>query len=77
MDLPEEVINDLQQFVGKYIEVEGDGGVRRGTCQFVGPNPFFPSWGLQVTLDRTPVTNVKIKSIREYTRMSMPWKDKK
>jgi hypothetical protein len=63
--IPQEIVDQLQeQFLGKRISVEDEKGERWvGECQFIGPNPFFPSWGLQVTINRTPVTNVKIKSI--------------
>ena len=59
-----ELIKHLQDtFLNKKIAVENQEGGWVGVCQFIGPNPFFPSWGLQVTVDRTPVTNVKLKSI--------------
>ena len=62
--LDQQAILKLQeQFLGKRISVENDKGRYIGTCQFIGPNEFFPSFGLQVTIDRTPITNVKIKSV--------------
>ena len=62
--LDQQTILKLQeQFLGKRISVENNEGRYIGTCQFIGPNKFFPSFELQVTIDRTPVTNVKIKSI--------------
>ena len=51
------------KFRGKRISVIGDDGRYVGTCDFLGYNQFFESWGLQVTIDRMPVSNVKIKSI--------------
>lgn len=65
--LPPELVQHLQEtFLGKKIQVENSKGKWVGVCQFIGPNPFFESWGLQVTLDRTPITNVKLKSIELY-----------
>jgi hypothetical protein len=62
--LDQQTILKLQeQFLGKRISVENNEGRYIGTCQFIGPNKFFPLFELQVTIDRTPVTNVKIKSI--------------
>ncbi len=39
-----------------------------GICQFIGHNSVFPSWDLQVTIDRMPISNVDpltIKIIQE------------
>lgn len=61
--LREEQIKELKdKFIGKRISVIGDGGRSIGTCDFLGYS-HFESWGFQVTIDRTPVTNVKINSI--------------
>lgn len=69
MKLKEEQIKALQEkFLGKriripYVNTTGFGTVRPddfavGTCNFIGYNPHCPSWELQVTLNRTPYTNV-------------------
>ena len=50
------------KFIGKRISVIGDGGRSIGTCDFLGYS-HFESWGFQVTIDRMPVSNVKINSI--------------
>jgi hypothetical protein len=51
--------------MGKRISVETEKGEKWvGTCQFLGYNDYLPSWGFQVTLDRTPVQHVKPKTIR-------------
>lgn len=61
--LREEQIKELKdKFIGKRISVKGDGGRFIGTCDFLGYS-HFESWGFQVTIDRTPVSNVKIESI--------------
>jgi hypothetical protein len=61
--LREEQIKELKdKFIGKHISVIGDGGRFVGTCDFIGYS-HFESWGLQVTIDRMPVSNVKIKSV--------------
>ena len=56
-----EILN--QEFLGKRILVQTKKGNFAGVCKFIGHNEFFPSWELQVTIDRTPVTNVEIKNI--------------
>jgi len=63
--ISQEIVNQLQeQFLGKRISVEdGKGKTWVGECQFIGHNQYIPSWGLQVTISRTPITNVKIKWI--------------
>jgi hypothetical protein len=35
-----------------------------GKCTFIGYNPHFPSWGLQVTINRTPIQNVDFNNIK-------------
>lgn len=52
-----------EQFLGKRISVKTKTGTIAGICQFIGNNEFFPSWGLQVTVSRMPLTNVEIKNI--------------
>ncbi len=34
-----------------------------GECTFFGYNPHFPSFGLQITVDRMPLTNIDISQI--------------
>jgi len=34
-----------------------------GICQFLGYNEFIPSWGLQITLSRTPLPNINLEDI--------------
>lgn len=59
------IIKELNdRFLGKRILVENNEGRFAGYCTFIGNNEFFPSYELQVTIDRTPVTNVRINSIR-------------
>jgi hypothetical protein len=64
--LPDDILKHLEEtFKGKRISVEDSKGiVWVGDCEFIGHNSFFPSWGLQVTLNRTPITNVKLSSIQ-------------
>jgi hypothetical protein len=62
--LDQQAILKLQeQFLGKKVSIQNDKGRYVGICQFIGYNEFFPSWNFQVTLDRTPFSNVKIKSV--------------
>ena len=51
------------KFIGKRISVIGGIGKVVGKCDFLGYNEFFPNWGFQVTINRMPVSNVKINSV--------------
>ena len=64
--LPDDVLKHLEEtFKGKRISFEDSKGQTWiGECYFIGHNSFFPSWGLQITVDRTPITNVKLSSIK-------------
>lgn len=63
--IPDDVITHLQdEFLNKTITVEGKSGKHIGKCTFIGYNQFFPGWRLQVTLDRFPVIQVKLSSIK-------------
>jgi hypothetical protein len=63
--LTESEIQQLRDtFLGKKVEVIGDGGRYVGVADFIGYNQFLPSYGFQVTLSRMPVTNVDPKSIK-------------
>lgn len=42
------------KFLGKKVRYESWVGV----CQFIGYNINLPSWGFQLTVDRTPIQNV-------------------
>lgn len=66
-EISEETLENLRLlFIGKKVQIEGDGGEHVGWCQFIGYNKNLPSWNLQVTLSRTPVSNVKLSSIKLY-----------
>ena len=64
--LPDDVLKHLvETFKDKRISVRNDKGETFvGNCYFIGHNPYLPSWGLQVTLDRHPVSNVVLSSIK-------------
>ena len=52
------------KFLNQRISVmDNKGKMWVGKCDFIGYNEFFPSFNFQVTIDRTPVTNVIIDSI--------------
>lgn len=54
-----------QEFLGKKIEFKTQNNIRHvGTCEFLGPNQFFPSWGIQITVNRTPIPQVILDSIK-------------
>ena len=65
--MTQQEINDLKRrFQGERVSlIDGKGEKWVGQVYFIGYNPYFPSWELQVTLDRTPITNVNPKSIRK------------
>lgn len=70
MKLSDKQIDELRnKFLGQKISLtDGDGDKWVGIANFIGHNPFFPSWGLQITIGRTPITNVKIDSIKLYKK---------
>ena len=60
---------EQQQLKDKFLHqiisvIDDKGKMWSGKCDFIGYNEFFPSFGFQVTLDRTPITNVRINSIK-------------
>lgn len=65
--ISEDILKEIRLlFIGKKIKLEGDGGKHVGLCKFIGYNKYLPSWNLQVTLNRTPISNVKLSSIELY-----------
>lgn len=65
--MTQQEINDLKRrFQGERVSlIDGKGEKWVGQVNFIGYNPYLPSWDLQVTLDRTPISNVDVKSIRK------------
>lgn len=51
------------KFLGKRVMVKTKIGKIGGVCQFIGNNEYIPSFGLQITVDRMPITNIKIQDI--------------
>jgi hypothetical protein len=51
------------KFLGKRVMVKTKIGKIGGICQFIGNNEYIPSFGLQITVDRMPITNIKIQDI--------------
>lgn len=68
MRLSPKQISELKtKFLGKKITFRDTNGVKHvGTSDFIGYNEFFPMWGLQITIDRTPITNVNHSTIQLY-----------
>jgi len=69
MRLNDEQLKALQdKFLGKKVKVPWTNtsgyGIKRendyiiGKCEFIGYNPFFPSFGLQITIDRMPIRDI-------------------
>lgn len=68
--IPETTIQQLrEQLIGKTVSVTGqryrgrDIGVIIGTCEYFGYNEVLEDWGLQITIDRMPLSNVSISQI--------------
>ena len=51
------------KFLGKRVMVKTKIGKIGGICHFIGNNEYIPSFGLQITVDRMPITNIKIQDI--------------
>lgn len=51
------------KFLGKRVMVKTKIGKIGGICQFIGNNEYIPSFGLQITVDRMPITNIQIQDI--------------
>lgn len=64
--LSEDRIKQMQDtFLGKRIRFKDqNGNVMIGTCEFIGYNLHIPSWGFQVTVDRTPFQNVNPDTVK-------------
>lgn len=62
--IPDETIKILHEMViGKKILVKKGDDKIQGICEYFGYNPHLPDWGLQVTIERMPITNLDIKDI--------------
>ena len=66
--IPEDQIEKMrEEFMNKRISFkDGKGEKWIGTCQFLGYNKYLPSWGFQITIDRTPIQHVKPETIKIY-----------
>ena len=68
--IPEETIEEIRQsLIGKrihvqYTDTKGKRKEAEGICQYFGYNKFFPSWKLQVTIGRTPITHLELSDIK-------------
>ena len=51
------------KFLSKRVMVKTKIGKIGGVCQFIGNNEYIPSFGLQITVDRMPITNIQIQDI--------------
>lgn len=68
--IPESTLEVLrEQLLGKRVQVTGQFhgkipmGPVAGRCEYFGYNKFFPKWGLQITVDRMPLTNISLSQI--------------
>lgn len=56
-------------FLGKKISLINNAVKVVGVCDFIGHNEYFPSWGLQVTIERMPIINVNYTKIKIVTNV--------
>lgn len=58
--IPQYIIDQMSQsLLGKRVQYRDI----VGECKYFGYNEYLPKWGLQITLDRMPLSNVDIKQI--------------
>lgn len=61
----EQIEKMKEQFMGKRISFQTEKGEKWvGVCEFLGYNKYLPSWGFQITVDRTPIQHVNPKTIK-------------
>ena len=59
-----------EQLVGKRVRLKGYTNIGpfpksdiAGICDSIGYNPYFPSFSLQITINRMPCTNIQLSQI--------------
>lgn len=57
-------------YLGKRIRVPFRDSTVTGICKFIGHNPHLPTWELQVTIGRLPISNVDETKIELITNES-------
>jgi len=67
--ISDEILEHIrEQFIGKKVSIEdGQGKTWVGELYFIGYNSFFESWGLCATIDRTPLQDIKLNSLKKYS----------
>jgi hypothetical protein len=71
IDLNNEIKRIKKELLGERVCVESSNGETFcGILKFIGYNKFIPSWGIQVTIDRTPLSNINISTIKKYVEPS-------
>jgi hypothetical protein len=56
---------DFQKYIGKYVTYEyPDGKVTGGIVDSFGPNKLIPEFGIQIVLDRCPITNINPNKVK-------------
>lgn len=53
------IISIREQILGKRIKVKNVIGI----CEYFGYNEYFPSWKLQVTIGRMPISHLELSDI--------------
>jgi len=55
---------NYSKYIGKYVTYEDeDGKITGGIVDSFGPNKLIPSFGIQIVLDRCPITNINPKKV--------------
>jgi hypothetical protein len=58
--LTEEQIESMREMlIGKKVQIRGMAGI----CHYFGYNEHFPTWDLQITINRTPIPRVKLSEL--------------
>lgn len=59
-------LEEAQLLIGQRVTIKDSKGVEvGGVLQRVGPNEFFESWGMTVTIDRMPITNISLNTLKK------------
>lgn len=64
-------------YVGKRVVVKNAMGKDSvaGLCTFLGHNEMIPSWGIQITIDRTPISNIQLEQLSVQNLTNTNFKD--
>lgn len=59
-------LEEAQLLIGQRVTVQNNKGVEiGGILQRVGRSEFFESWGMTCTIDRMPITNINLNTLKK------------